>query len=168
MESPAQKKKNQKKAWGEFNEDKAKDESDDDEEAAAWLKKRGKAPPEKQPSAVPSASNPAMHPSVQAMLDAWEEETDSEDEESTTKKGKRKRDEDGPEASTWIREDADAPLDFMSADAAHSVLTLNPSHKRRRENQGGDFESRADALRFGRGLRIAEDGRLVVTEEETD
>merc|ERR1712025_720447 len=100
-----------------------------------------------------------MHPSVQSMLDAWEEETDSDDDEDT-RKGKRKRDADNA-GETWIREDDDVPLDFMSADAAHSVLTLRPNRKRRRETEGGHFQNRADAIRFGAGsgLSIAEDGR---------
>merc|ERR1719420_1947167 len=118
-------------------------------------------------SAESIAANPAMHPSVQAMLDAWEDESDSEDDEAPRKgrKGKRKRDEDAGESATWIKEDGDLPLDFMSADAAHSVLTLRPNKKRARQAESGTFLNKADALRFGKGLKVAPDGRLIVEEE---
>merc|ERR1711904_618748 len=82
-----------------------------------------------------------------------------------TRVGKRKRNDDEGESATWIREDGDIPLDFMSADAAHAVLTLRPNRKKARNVDSGTFQSRADALRFGKGLKVAEDGRLIVEEE---
>lgn len=100
---------------------------------------------------------------VQSLLDAWEAESGSDNEG-----GGRKRKRDAVAASTWIREDQDAPLDFMSADAAHSVLTVRPPQMKRR--RGADVDAtgatnKADALRRF-GLRFAEDGRLVVDEEK--
>merc|ERR1712224_808300 len=80
-------------------------------------------------------------------------------------RGKRKRNEDQGESATWIREDGGIPLDFMSADAAHAVLTLRPNRKKARNVDTGTFQSKADALRFGKGLKVAEDGRLIVEEE---
>eukprot|EP00435_Cladocopium_sp_Y103_P055020 s5_g18.t1 len=53
------------------------------------------------------------------------------------KQGKRKRTD--VAASTWIQEDGDVPIDFMSADAAHSVLTVSaPPSKRIRGTQVGN------------------------------
>eukprot|EP00746_Dinoflagellata_sp_MGD_P162511 gnl/MRDRNA2_/MRDRNA2_90102_c0_seq1.p1 gnl/MRDRNA2_/MRDRNA2_90102_c0~~gnl/MRDRNA2_/MRDRNA2_90102_c0_seq1.p1 ORF type:complete len:1361 (-),score=354.98 gnl/MRDRNA2_/MRDRNA2_90102_c0_seq1:181-4263(-) len=165
----------QKKTWEEFN-----DEDDDgpggDDKNMTWdarqleKKKKDKAGEgdASMKDAESQAFNPAMHPSVQAMLDAWEDETDSEDEEdpkSKNRKGKRKRNEDEGESATWIKEDGDVPLDFMSADAAHAVLTLRPNRKKARNVDTGTFQSKADALRFGKGLKVAEDGRLIVEEE---
>merc|ERR1711904_743919 len=82
-----------------------------------------------------------------------------------TRKGKRKRNEDEGQSATWIKEDGDIPLDFMSADAAHAVLTLRPNRKKARNVESGTFQSKSDALRFGKGLKVAEDGRLIVEEE---
>jgi len=102
---------------------------------------------------------------VQSLLDAWEAESGSDAEGGG---GGRKRKRDAVAASTWIREDQDAPLDFMSADAAHSVLTVRPPQMKRRRGAEADARgatNKADALRRF-GLRFAEDGRLVVDEEK--
>jgi len=56
----------------------------------------------------------------------------------------------------------------MSADAAHSVLTVRPPQMKRRRGAEADARgatNKADALRRF-GLRFAEDGRLVVDEEK--
>jgi len=101
---------------------------------------------------------------MQALLDAWEAESEGEGEGGGGRKGKRKRQE--VSSSTWIHEDANAPLDFMSADAAHSVLTVRPPQMKRQKAQmdsATGAENRADALRR-HGLRFAEDGRLVIDE----
>jgi hypothetical protein len=109
------------------------------------------------------------HEAVQHMLDAWEAQSDSDHEGTGGRKhNKRKRDRDSAEAATtWIRDDAEAPLDFMSADAAHSILTVRPSQaKRQRGDLQGDAgaENRTDALRR-HNLAFAPDGRLVVKED---
>jgi len=151
--------------WDEFQGDDEVAEADSapkTEEPVAG-RKRARASKEPPTSAV------AGHESVQALLDAWEAESGSGDEGGRRKSshsGKRKRDRDSAEASTtWIREDQDVPLDFMSADAAHSVLTTRPpQQKRRRATGAADAQSRAEALRR-EGLRFAADGRLVVDEE---
>jgi len=116
------------------------------------------------PRPEPPTSAVAAHEAVQALLDAWEAESDSEGEgggrrRGAAKGGKRKRD--GEEASTtWIHEDADVPLDFMSADAAHSVLTTRPSEKKRL--RGGEV-GKLEAMRRS-GLEFSKDGRLVLSE----
>jgi len=118
----------------------------------------------------PPTSAVMAHEAVQELLDAWEAESDNEGGDRMAdarpgRKGKRKRD--SAEAGTWIHEDQNIPLDFMSADAAHSVLTVRPpQQKRQRAQQVGSAgaENRADALRRS-GLRFSDDGRLVVDEE---
>ncbi|CAE8711938.1 unnamed protein product, partial [Polarella glacialis] len=73
-------------------------------------------------SREPPTSAVMQHDAVQALLDAWEDESDSDDGMDSkgrkSARGKRKRD--AGQASTWIQEDQDVPIDFMSADAAHS------------------------------------------------
>jgi len=116
----------------------------------------------------PATSRVAAHEAVQQLLDSWE------DEEEGKKPGKREREGGGKRkhgtvlSSTWIREDQDAPLDFMSSDAAHSVMTTRqPQQKRRRGEEVGKSgaTSREEALRR-EGLKFAEDGRLVVEDME--
>jgi hypothetical protein len=104
------------------------------------------------------------HDSVQALLDAWE--ADSDDEGRGRGGSKRKRDGD---TTTWIHEDQDVPLDFMSADAAHSVLTTRQQRKRQRGDLIGSAgaENKADALRRS-GLEFSADGRLVVAEVDEE
>jgi len=111
----------------------------------------------------PPTESVMAHNAVQALLDAWEAESDEEGR-GRGKQGKRKRTD--VAASTWIQEDGDVPIDFMSADAAHSVLTVSaPPSKRIRGTQVGNAgaENKVDALRRN-GLRFATDGRLVVDE----
>ncbi|CAE7686049.1 unnamed protein product, partial [Symbiodinium sp. CCMP2456] len=111
----------------------------------------------------PPMAAAVAHSAVQALLDAWEAESDSEDGQG--KRGTRSKRKRGDlAASTWIQEDGEVPLDFMSADAAHSVLTVRaPPSKRLRGTQVGaaGAENKIDALRRS-GLRFAADGRLVV------
>lgn len=132
-------------------------------------KKRARASPQGIPE--PSTSAVMAHEAMQSLLDAWEDESDNEMEDGrSSRKGKRKRAEVG--ASTWIHEDANVPLDFMSADAAHSVLTVRPPQSKRQRGEvegAAGAQNRADALRR-HGLRFAEDGRLVVddTVEQAD
>lgn len=129
--------------------------ADDDAAPASGANRKTREPPT---SAV------MAHDAVQALLDAWEAEEDSVDGEGRKGRAKSKRKRDAVAASTWIQEDQDVPIDFMSADAAHSVLTVRPPpSKRRRGGQVGNAgaENKADALRRN-GLRFAEDGRLVV------
>jgi len=151
----------------------ADDDDDDDREEVgetATHRKRAKGNDARARGAAaePATSAVAAHESVQALLDAWEAESGSEGEGrgGSGLHGKRKRD-DSVAASTWIREDSEAPLDFMSADAAHSVLTVRPPPKRRRGEEVGNAgaANRTEALRR-HGLRFAADGRLVVAEEE--
>lgn len=154
---------------------------DDDEPRQSWEKfragedaeapsgrRRGRGGAQAQAHGPePPTSAVAAHEAVQALLDAWEAESESDDEgagRSRPSKGKRKRD--AGETTTWIHEDKDVPLDFMSADAAHSVLTERAApQKRRRAVEVGPAgaQSRADALRRS-GLRFAADGRLVIDE----
>lgn len=153
------------------------DDDDDDRPAAKPVAKEAQEAGRKRGRAAEPATCGVMaHDAVQSLLDAWEAESDLSDGEGggggggsrkrALKAGKRKRD--GNEGtSTWIHEDQDVPLDFMSADAAHSVLTVRPNAaKRRRGVQVGTAgaTSRAEALRRS-GLRFSEDGRLVVDEE---
>jgi len=119
----------------------------------------------------PPTSAVMAHGAVQALLDAWEEESDGEGGEKGggKRKAKRKRGEVSA-ASTWITEDQEVPVDFMSADAAHSVLTVRaPPSKRRKGTEVGNAgaENKIDSLRRS-GLRFAEDGRLVVDEEKVE
>lgn len=108
---------------------------------------------------VEPVTSPVMaHESVQALLDAWEAESDGEGGG-----GGRKRKHDSAAATTWIHEDREAPLDFMSADAAHSVLTTRPAQQKRQRGGEGGAVGKAETLRR-HGLRFAEDGRLVVDE----
>jgi len=144
-----------KETWDKFR---AGDEVDDDggEVKASPGKKRARD------RAEPATSAVMAHEAMQSLLDAWEEESDKEGGGGSSRKGKRKRGE--LAASTWIHEDSNVPLDFMSADAAHSVLTVRPSEPKRRRGEAegpAGAENRADALRR-HGLRFAEDGRLVV------
>lgn len=150
---------------------------DDGEEAPAEAPqpraKRGRGTPAGN---EPKTSAVAAHESVQQLLDAWEAESDGESDDDgmgggrrrsrPSREGKRKRD--AVEASTWIREDQDVPIDFMSADAAHSVLTTQPRQMKRRRGVetsvgGATAENKMDALRR-LGLRFQEDGRLVINE----
>eukprot|EP00930_Biecheleria_cincta_P067354 TRINITY_DN5388_c0_g1_i1.p1 TRINITY_DN5388_c0_g1~~TRINITY_DN5388_c0_g1_i1.p1 ORF type:complete len:1401 (+),score=326.79 TRINITY_DN5388_c0_g1_i1:64-4203(+) len=121
-------------------------------------------------SREPPTSAVMAHGAVQALLDAWEAESDSEGgEKGGKRKTKRKRGEVSA-ASTWITEDQEVPVDFMSADAAHSVLTVRaPPSKRRKGTEVGNAgaENKIDSLRRS-GLRFAEDGRLVVDEEKAE
>jgi len=149
-----------KESWEKF------DEGDEDEggkakEPVAGAKKRVRG-------SEPPTSSLMAHDAVQALLDAWEAESDGDDDGKSGKKSKRKREE--VAASTWIHEDKDVPLDFMSADAAHSVLTVRPPQRKRRRGaeQGlAGAQNRADALRLN-GLKFSEDGRLVVNEVEEE
>lgn len=155
-----------KKSWDKFQQ-----EDDDGEPLAAAApssggkRKRGRG---EAAGAEPVTSPVMAHEAVQNLLDAWEAESDSDEEEGGgSKKRKNKRRHDSVETTTWIKEDADVPLDFMSADAAHSVLTTRPSAaKRRRGEQTGEAgaENRVDALRRA-NLTFAEDGRLIVKED---
>jgi len=152
-----------KQSWKAFNagdDNEAPQDDDDTNEAKARPgKKRARGTVEGR--AEPKTSSVMAHESMQALLDAWEAESDGE-MEGSSRKGKRKRGE--VAASTWIHEDANVPIDFMSADAAHSVLTVRPPQLKRRKGEvegPAGAENRADALRR-HGLRFAEDGRLVV------
>jgi len=151
-----------KKSWDAFQEGDDKEaldkDGDDDMGDSRAGKKRARASKDVEPRASPVMAHEAM----QSLLDAWEAESDEEGANSS-RKGKRKRGEVGA-SSTWIHEDANVPLDFMSADAAHSVLTTRPPQRKRirAEAEGpAGAENRADALRR-HGLRFADDGRLVV------
>ncbi|CAE6970171.1 unnamed protein product [Symbiodinium natans] len=153
----------------ELDADAADADGDADMDGAAKApKKRGRA--EGAPNEPPMAAAVA-HSAVQALLDAWEAESDSDDGQG--KRGARSKRKRGDlAASTWIQEDGDVPIDFMSADAAHSVLTVRaPPSKRLRGTQVGSAgaENKIDALRRS-GLRFAPDGRLVVDDaaEEKD
>lgn len=154
-----------KKDWAEFQE--GDDDDEDDEEEAKPVKAPAKSGKRSREEASGATAHVAVtglmaHDSVQQLLDAWEAESDEEGA-SKVRPGRAKRKRGGADTSTWIREDGDVPLDFMSADAAHSVLTLRPPTKRRRAPEGA--ESRVDSLRR-HGLTFAEDGRLVVAEEK--
>eukprot|EP00929_Paragymnodinium_shiwhaense_P100288 TRINITY_DN6250_c0_g1_i1.p1 TRINITY_DN6250_c0_g1~~TRINITY_DN6250_c0_g1_i1.p1 ORF type:complete len:1362 (-),score=479.40 TRINITY_DN6250_c0_g1_i1:136-4221(-) len=150
-----------KKSFDEFQE------GDDDmgvakaQPQAGAGKKRGRA-------AEPPTSAVMAHEAVQAMLDAWEAESDDEEGGGKKKQGKDKRKRDVVDASTWIHENSDVPLDFMSADAAHSVLTVRPPQAKRRKGEevgsSGTY-NKADALRRS-GLTFGDDGRLVVEDME--
>lgn len=149
-------------SWASFDGD------DRDEVHKASGKKKKRAA--KTPGAAEPASAPGMgDETVQALLDAWEAESDGE--ENPGRKGSKiKRKRDVTETSTWIQEDANAPLDFMSESAARSVLTTRgPQSKRQRGDVVGPSgaENKADALRRV-GLCFSEDGRLVVNEEEEE
>lgn len=156
-----------KESWEEFQKGDAEDS------AFSTVPAEGTAASKKRKSAEPPTSAVMAHDAVQALLNAWEAESDGSDGEGGNRKGhsrnngKRKRD--GNVASTTvIHEDNDVPIDFMSADAAHSVLTTRPSQaKRRRGGVTGSAgaTNRVDMLRRT-GLRFAEDGRLVVIEDE--
>ena len=143
-----------KETWESF---KAGDEAEqdlEDGEKTEKVKKRSRGAKNEPPTEFVMAHN-----AVQALLDAWEA-----DEEGKGKQGKRKRTD--VAASTWIQEDGNVPIDFMSADAAHSVLTVRaPPSKKIRGAQVGNAgaENQVDALRRN-GLRFAADGRLVVDE----
>jgi len=161
-------KKKEEQSWESF---KAGDEAeaDDDEDMAdtgkaSKKRARGREDEGGQKIREPPTSAVMAHDAVQALLDAWEEEDDDEDGSKKGARSKRKRNE--VAASTWIQEDQDVPIDFMSADAAHSVLTVRaPPSKRRRgvEVGGAGAENKVDMLRRS-GLRFSEDGRLVVDE----
>ncbi|CAJ1413139.1 unnamed protein product [Effrenium voratum] len=157
------KKGQEKETWETFkagDEEAELEPEDDDMEGTRKAKKRTR--PE-GPKHEPPTEAVMAHNAVQALLDAWEAESDSEDGQGRAK-GKRKRGD--VAASTWIQEDGDVPLDFMSADAAHSVLTVRaPPSKRIRGSKvgGAGAENKVDALRRS-GLRFATDGRLVVDE----
>jgi len=133
---------------------------------------RGTAAATAQAPSEPPTSAVMAHDAVQSLLDAWEAASDGEGEgggrRGAKERSKRKRD--AGEASTWIHEEKDVPLDFMSADAAHSVLTVRPPQKKRqRASEVGEAgaQNRAEALRRS-GLRFADDGRLVVSEEAAE
>eukprot|EP00927_Polykrikos_kofoidii_P041815 TRINITY_DN3566_c0_g1_i1.p1 TRINITY_DN3566_c0_g1~~TRINITY_DN3566_c0_g1_i1.p1 ORF type:complete len:1389 (-),score=303.85 TRINITY_DN3566_c0_g1_i1:301-4467(-) len=125
-------------------------------------------------SVEPPTSGVMAHSSVQAMLDAWEEESDGSDGEGGQRRrrggdsGKRKRDD--VTASTWIHEEKDVPVDFMSADAAHAILTSRPPQKKRQKGDeigNAGATNKIDALRRS-GLTFSSDGRLVVEEPKDD
>lgn len=172
MEDLGRSKKPQK-SWEAFageGEDQ-EPEAEEKEEAAEPRagRKRGRVDGGAAPGATapksrePPTSAAMSSDAVQALLDAWEAEGGSDDEGGKGKaRAKRKRD--SVAASSWIHEDRNVPLDFMSADAAHSVLTVRPPPaKRQRGVQVGwaGAENKVDALRRS-GLRFAPDGRLVV------
>ncbi|CAE7217698.1 unnamed protein product [Symbiodinium sp. KB8] len=136
------------KAGDEGEADAADPDGDADMEGAAKApKKRGRA--EGATNEPPMAAALA-HSAVQALLDAWEAESDSEDGQG--KRGTRSKRKRGDlAASTWIQEDGE-------------VLTVRaPPSKRLRGTQVGaaGAENKIDALRRS-GLRFAADGRLVV------
>ena len=148
-----------KETWESFKagDEAEADLADGDKTEETKVKKRSRGGAKNEP---PTESVMA-HNAVQALLDAWEAESDEEG--GRGKQGKRKRD---IAASTWIQEDGNVPIDFMSADAAHSVLTVRapPSKKIRGARVGNaGAENQVDALRRN-GLRFAADGRLVVDE----
>lgn len=171
------------KSWETFNKE---EEGDDGIEEEVGVNKRARklrravakaaadgenvdmpsaeAKPAAAASREPPNSAVTAHDAIQSLLDAWEAEG-----EGKGKKGRdgKKRKHDVTESSTWIHEDQDVPLDFMSADAAHSVLTVRPpQQKRQRANESGaaGAQNRVEALRRS-GLCFAEDGRLIVSEE---
>mmetsp|Transcript_18839 Transcript_18839/g.43806 ORF Transcript_18839/g.43806 Transcript_18839/m.43806 type:complete len:1340 (-) Transcript_18839:140-4159(-) len=151
-------------SWADF---KAEEENDAEEgeagEAAPGTRRRRRKGEALAPG-EPLASAAVASQSVQALLDAWEAESD-DDGEGKKKGAKAKRKREQVEASTWIHEDQDVPLDFMSAQAAQSVLTVRPPQmKRQRADEAGTAQGRAEALRR-HGLRFSEDGRLVMDEE---
>eukprot|EP00933_Yihiella_yeosuensis_P028517 TRINITY_DN2234_c0_g2_i1.p1 TRINITY_DN2234_c0_g2~~TRINITY_DN2234_c0_g2_i1.p1 ORF type:complete len:978 (+),score=249.09 TRINITY_DN2234_c0_g2_i1:273-2936(+) len=182
MDGPQGRKKKQKAdkaSWEAFRagDDADGDAADMEDVPARSKKRRGRDDDEDMGGASSSTAgrklreppNSALvqHDAVQALLDAWEEEDDS-DGEGGKRKSKRKRD--AATASTWIQEDQDLPLDFMSADAAHSVLTMRaPPSKRRKGTEVGNAGAtdRAEALRRN-GLRFADDGRLVVDDSKDE
>jgi len=153
-----------KKSYEAFRDEDKEDGDDDDDMEGKGKKKRVKR--EAKGPAEPGTSSVMAHEAMQSLLDAWEAESDGEGAggRSADRKGKRKRGE--VSSSTWIHEDANVPLDFMSADAAHSVLTTRPSQAKRQRGEvegPAGAENRADQLRR-HGLRFADDGRLVVDE----
>jgi len=156
-------KKKPKQKWDDFDKD---DPEDEDDEGKS--KKRGKRARGAEDDAKEPATSAVMaHEAVQSLLDAWEAESDDEMEGGAGKSRKSKRKRGEAASSTWIHEDGNMPLDFMSADAAHSVLTVRPPQLKRHRGQAegaAGAENRTDALRR-HGLRFAADGRLVVDEE---
>merc|ERR1712151_1363358 len=144
-----------KESWDAFREADEKDGAEN-ENATPETKPRKK----RTRQAEPPTSAVMAHDAMQALLDAWEAESDGEAEGGgSSKKGKRKRAE--VAASTWIHEDSNIPLDFMSADAAHSVLTVRPPQLKRQRGPTDSTtgaENKVDALRR-HGLRFAQDGR---------
>jgi hypothetical protein len=148
-----------KESWEKFKEGDDNDAQADGEGDVKPSGRKKRAREQEPPNSVVMAQD-----AMQALLDAWEAESDGEGEGGSARKGKRKRQE--VSTSTWIHEDANVPLDFMSADAAHSVLTTRPPQLKRQKGQmdaATGAENRADALRR-HGLRFAEDGRLVIDE----
>jgi len=162
-----------KESWATFQQgDDAGEEAGDEDEGKAPRPGKKRARGSGGGGAEPPMSAVMAHDSVQALLNAWEAESDGSDDgeggarrRSKATKGKRKHD--AVETTTWIHEDKDVPLDFMSADAAHSVLTVRPPQQKRRRGSitgAAGAQNRAEALRRS-GLCFAEDGRLVVNEE---
>lgn len=173
-----------KREKGEKKEKKAKDaaanydafqeEDVDADEAPTGRKRRVRPAPGAVASKEPPTSGVMAHEQVQTLLDAWEAESDNEEGGKKrhgrrggdlTGGGKRKRGE--VEATTWIHEEKDVPLDFMSADAAHSVVTSRPAPQKRSRGNEADATNKTDALRRS-GLTFANDGRLVVADTEDD
>jgi len=150
-----------KQSWDAFRQGDENEDKDDDDDMDGKAKPGKKRVRSSGEGIAEPRSSPVMaHEAMQSLLDAWEAESDGEGE--GTRKGKRKRGE--VASSTWIHEDANMPLDFMSADAAHSVLTVRPPQLKRRRGEvegPAGAENRTDQLRR-HGLRFAEDGRLVV------
>merc|ERR1719401_2661800 len=92
------------------------------------------------------------HQAVQQLLDAWEAESDSDGEGGKRRHGRSttKRKRETVESSTTIFENGDAPIDFMSKDAAHSVLTTSgPQMKRRRGEEVGEQVPPTNTTRCG-------------------
>eukprot|EP00931_Biecheleriopsis_adriatica_P086974 TRINITY_DN61502_c0_g1_i1.p1 TRINITY_DN61502_c0_g1~~TRINITY_DN61502_c0_g1_i1.p1 ORF type:complete len:1372 (+),score=411.46 TRINITY_DN61502_c0_g1_i1:140-4117(+) len=171
-------KKKVAESWESFkagDEAEADGEGDDDMDGgeSKAARKRTRRDGEGGPKTKePPTSAVMAHDAVQALLDAWEEESDGDGEgrRRGARAGKAKRKRGEVSASTWIQEDQDVPVDFMSADAAHSVLTVRPPpSKRMRGTEVGEAgaENKADALRRN-GLRFSDDGRLVVDEDKVE
>eukprot|EP00928_Gymnodinium_smaydae_P040303 TRINITY_DN27349_c0_g5_i1.p1 TRINITY_DN27349_c0_g5~~TRINITY_DN27349_c0_g5_i1.p1 ORF type:complete len:1381 (+),score=350.47 TRINITY_DN27349_c0_g5_i1:88-4230(+) len=161
------------RSWDAFQEE---DGDAEEEVRPAGGRKRARGAAGATPATTarePPNSKVAAHEAVQSLLDAWEAESDGEDGGRKRRQGQRsggKRKHEAVETSTWIHEDSNIPLDFMSADAAHSVLTVRPPQmKRQRGEEVGPAgaQNKVDALRRS-GLKFSDDGRLVVEETKED
>eukprot|EP00398_MALV-I-01_sp_L67-1_P000443 gene443-895_t len=103
---------------------------------------------------------------IKKMLDAWEAESDSDDEEFVSRKPisrkSAKRDVNVDDESTYILE-GDDELDFLDNQAAQKVLTANPNKKARRKSHLSVAERLKEA-----GINFSDNGRLNIIEENED